>query len=138
MLVDAVRSGELTLSQAARLTGRSRKAIHVQVWKAVRDEVLARDGACVMYGCPDGGLDVHHRHCRGSGGTQVADIAYGMANLVTLCRAHHCWVEANPDEARELGLRLDAGQVPREVAVLRFGQDVLLDDEGTYRLDDAA
>lgn len=133
-----IRSGLLTVKQAARIRGCKPKYLEQLVWRAVKHDVLERDGACVICCRPDGLLDVHHRMARGSGGTSVAEIAFGMANLVTLCREHHMRVEGNPDEAREHGWKLDHGQTPSRTRVLRFGVDVLLGDDGSFIEDVAA
>lgn len=128
-----VRAGLLTVKQAARIRGCKPKYLEQLVWQAVKVDVLERDGACVICSRPDGMLDVHHRMARGSGGTSVAHIAFGMANLITLCREHHMWVEGNPDEAREHGWKLDHGDtLPADLEVLRFGATVRLFDDGSF------
>lgn len=126
-----IRAGLVTVKQAARIRGCKPKYLEQLVWQAVRADVLERDGACVICCRPDGQLDVHHRTARGSGGTSVAYIAFGMANLVTLCRQHHMWVEAHPDQAREHGWRVDRGETPSDVSVLRFDVEVRLGDDGS-------
>lgn len=40
------------------------------------------------------------------------DLADDVTNIVALCRGHHEWVGANPEEARELGLHGYAGDRP--------------------------
>lgn len=69
----------------------------------VYSEVILRDRGCVAERVwPDvkcfGRLDPHHVLRRSQGGQDTA------ANLVTLCRAHHDAVHANP--ARSFGLGL--------------------------------
>ena len=71
---------------------------------AVRDEVLRRDGGCVMrtlsgHECC-GGMDVHEVWTRGRGGS-----ASDPSNCITLCRCEaHRIATTEPRLAYELGL----------------------------------
>lgn len=85
--------------------------------RAVREYVLARDLIC----------QVHERHL--NGGVHVGDLPkcdyslgldvhelirrsawrdgiYHPNNCITVCRAHHDWIGANPERATALGLSL--------------------------------
>lgn len=74
------------------------------VLERARRDVLARDGHRCQAPTGTGalrcdrGLVVHH--ISGRSGPEPHD----PENLVTLCRVHHDWVHAHPDEARVLGL----------------------------------
>lgn len=75
-----------------------------QAWKELQLEVYARDGWCCRgrqlvpaVECR-GVLDCHHILPRGRGGPDE------LANLVTLCRAHHDWAHEHPAGAKPLGL----------------------------------
>lgn len=54
---------------------------------------LVRDCRCV------GPLDAHERLPRSRGGSP-----YDLANILTVCRAHHDWIHGHPKEARDLDL----------------------------------
>lgn len=73
--------------------------------REVRQIVRSRDRACRAKGAvPDvhcnGPLDVHEVIPRSAWakGYLVVD------NCVLVCRAHHDWIDDNPDQAHELGL----------------------------------
>lgn len=76
--------------------------------KAVREEVLERDGSCRAAGIAPGrcwhpsglALDVHEVIPRGRwrAGYLVAE------NAVAVCRSHHHWITTHPEEATKLGL----------------------------------
>lgn len=92
--------GASALRRSPMKQTRSKK---LAVPKEVYSEVVLRDGGCVARRLvPDiacyGRLDPHHVLRRSQGGLDTAD------NLVTLCRAHHDWVHANPARARQLHL----------------------------------
>lgn len=50
-----------------------------------------------------GGIQVHHRTPRGSGGSRES------LPLATLCLGHHAWVESYREEARDIGLLVRRG-----------------------------
>lgn len=92
--------GTATLRRSPMKKGRSKK---LAVPKEIYADVIVRDGGCVARrSVPEvtcyGRLDPHHVLRRSQGGQDTAD------NLVTLCRAHHDWVHANPASARQLQL----------------------------------
>ena len=69
--------------------------------KQVYADVLARDMGCRAAGviripCA-GRIDPHHVKRRSQGGQDTVE------NLISLCRAHHDWVHAHPDESYQLG-----------------------------------
>lgn len=59
------------------------------VWSGIRAQVIARDGGCVMTGDHAGPLRVDHIRPLASGGSN------DLANLRTLCLAHHRSVTKN-------------------------------------------
>jgi hypothetical protein len=128
--IAAIRRAEMSVAQGARQLGCDRTGLGRRIWEETKADVIVRDGGCVVCGSATGLLDVHHRDARGMGGTADPAIAFGMANLVTLCRADHSYIEQHPDWAREGHLRLDAGEIPAEVPVLYRGALVLLTDDG--------
>ena len=67
---------------------------------------LDRDGGCVAAGLVVdvacwGPLDGHEPIARSAWRAGYLEVD----NVVTLCRAHHDWTHAHPDEATALGLR---------------------------------
>lgn len=131
-VIAEIRRAETTIAQGARAIGCTPASLERRVWKETKVDVFARDGGCLICGSVNQ-LDAQHRRARKAGGTSDPAIAFGMANLATLCRTHHNEVELNPDWARARGLRLDDGEVPAEVKVLYRGQWVLLSDDGGIR-----
>lgn len=71
--------------------------------ESIRAVVFLRDKGCKgsasipLLSCW-GRLDPHHVLRKSQGGQDSPE------NLVTLCRAHHDWVHANPEASRQLGL----------------------------------
>lgn len=129
-VIASIRSGELTIAQGARQLGTDSRGLYKRVWREAKDDAFARDVSCIV--CSRvGQLDAQHRRARKAGGTADPLIAFGLANLVALCRSDHDWVEQHPDRARELGLRLDDGEAPAETPVRRHGVWVLLADDGS-------
>lgn len=100
--------------------------------ETVKARVMARSGGyCELCGtgCEEVG-EYHHRRNRGSGGSR--DPRVGQAsNCQLLCPPCHSWVTSNTSEARDVGAYVSKfGIPPAEVPVLRYGQWVLLDDQG--------
>lgn len=129
-VIAAIRRAEMTVAEGARQLGCAPSGLAKRVWLAAKEDVLRRDKCCIRCGAVPN-LDVHHRRARMAGGTSDPAIAFGMANLVTLCRAHHDYFEQHPDEARALKLRLGPDEVPAETKVRYFGRWVLLADDGS-------
>ncbi len=71
-------------------------------WEKTRRLVFARDGEKCLR-CLGEAADVHHRRPKGMGGTGNKYIAYGMANLVSLCRECHTYIHAHPEAAYKTG-----------------------------------
>lgn len=91
------------LQRSGRLRQVSPKRKSVAVPKDIYAEVVTRDRGCVAERVwPEvrcaGRLDPHHVLRRSHGGPDTAE------NLVTLCRAHHDAVHANPARSYALGL----------------------------------
>lgn len=53
--------------------------------------------------CTGRAVDVHHVLARGMGGSR------DHSRLAAACRTSHDWVEANPEKALELGLKVKHG-----------------------------
>jgi hypothetical protein len=86
-------------------------------WEAVRRVVLRRDDhRCVR--CGREACDVHHRQPKGMGGTSNEEVAFGLANLISLCRECHSFVHANPLEAYKTGYLVHSWDDPETIAVL--------------------
>ena len=89
-------------------------------WEEAKKTCLERDkGKCRR--CPKRAVDVHHRKPRKMGGTKNEDIAYGLDNLVSLCRDCHNYVHHNPRESYELGWLVHSWDDPGKVSVLSPG-----------------
>lgn len=99
--------------------GRPYRPVMASFTPALKRLVWERDGGrCCHCGRAAYDADIHHRRGRGMGGRDAGEEWINHhSNLLTLCRACHNWVEANPVAARRTGYRLDAGQVPDEVPV---------------------
>lgn len=98
-----------------------------------RQIILARAGGyCERRGCTAPASNIHHRRARGMGGDRRPETS-SASNGVALCgsgtQGCHGWVEAHPNEARELGLRVHRNHDPAEIPVyLRRGWVLLTDD----------
>jgi hypothetical protein len=117
-VVAQVRAGLVSAGLAARETGLDAGDLDTWALRAARAAAALRDnGLCVFCGAP--AVDVQHRHARGSGGTGNARVAYGLANLICLCRSCHRDAEDRTEETRLAGLWLRSGldQDPRAVPV---------------------
>lgn len=120
--VSAKRAAVIPMTRRPKDTGPDR---------ATRDLVLERDSGCVICGKGPYGLQVHHRKPRRMGGRSDAAIN-GPANLVSVCREDHEWLESNRAEALDMGLLLHESEDPERVPVLHFlyGAVFLLTDGG--------
>lgn len=128
-VIGAIRSGRMTIAQGAREIGCHPNYLGRRTWQETKDAVFSRDRGCVVCGA-ESDLDAHHRIARGMGGASNPKVAFGLANLVALCRSHHNEVEANPSWARARGLRVDRGTEPSGIHVSYHGRVVQLTDEG--------
>jgi hypothetical protein len=136
--VGLVLAFRLPVAQAAALTGADPGSVEAAAWAAVKQLVRDRDShTCLNCGRP--GTDVHHRVRRGMGGTADPLIAFGMANLVTLCR-RRCHVLAHKTDDPEMaakGFRLETRQDPAAEPLTLAGEHgsgamIWLDPEGGY------
>lgn len=119
--------------RAAEEQGVPADALKRQSWALAKSLVRQRD-ADRCWRCGEyGEHDVHHRRGRKSGGTSDPRIAYGLANLILLCRDCHQWAEATFSAAVTVGLRVTAEADPAEVPVLDRlrGRSVRLTHRGT-------
>lgn len=64
------------------------------------------------------------------GGTSNEEVAYGMANLISLCRACHSHVHANPIDAYQTGYLVHSWDDPETIAVLTKSRGAV-----SFRLD---
>ena len=100
-------------------------------WDQVRKVVAARDVYCVR--CLREATDVHHRKVKGIGGTSNDEVAYGLANLILLCRACHSYVHANPREAYDTGYLVHSWDKPEMMGVIRKDHRILtFRSDGTF------
>jgi hypothetical protein len=95
-----------------------------------RSLVYARsDGRCeaaIAGWCSLVATDWHHRKARSLGGR------WDASNGMHLCRACHAWITENPLGAAQRGWYLTHREDPSAVPVKRFGELVLLDDDGGF------
>lgn len=108
--------------------------------QSVRYAILARDqqewGGCVLRprgGC-QGGLELHHRRLRGTGGT-AASGSHDAANGVALCTWHHAWAHRYRGKAEPQGLIVSRYRDPAEVPLVLDGRGtrLWLTADGRYR-----
>jgi 5-methylcytosine-specific restriction enzyme A len=92
-------------------------------WVQTRKVVAARDEYCVR--CLREATDVHHRKVKGVGGTSDQEVAFGLANLILLCRACHSYVHQNPAEAYKTGYLVHSWDDPETIGVIRKDHRVL-------------
>jgi hypothetical protein len=90
------RSGSLNKGKPMKKTVKA-------VPKDIYQQVLARDGGCVARTLVEqircaGRIDPHHALMKSQGGKDTLD------DLISVCRAHHDWIHANPAMSYELGL----------------------------------
>ncbi len=132
-----VLAGEMTVAQAARVTGADPESVEAKAWEAAKRLVMERDSyTCLATG--GRAVDVHHRIPRGMGGTADPRIAFGLANLVSLTRAAHDLAHKTDDpEMAVKGFRLERWQDPALEPVTLFsepgsGAQVWLTADGGY------
>jgi 5-methylcytosine-specific restriction endonuclease McrA len=132
--IEQIRAGSVSIAQAAREIGCNCNYLGRRTWNAVKRDVSQRDGGlCVS--CGLAAVDAQHRIARRSGGTRNPLIAYGMANVISLCRSCHHRCEDRDREMRARGCWLESWQNPRLEGVMYFspegsGFTAWLDDDG--------
>lgn len=135
-LADAVRLVTVefeSVSAAARLSGRSRGSVASAAWEKVKGEARKRDrNTCLKCRRAGSSLDVHHRLPKGIGGAS-SKVAYGLANLVTLCRDCHRWAHSNPTDALKVGLMVARHDEPAEQGIVSHGTIIWMDYQGGRR-----
>lgn len=125
-----VRAARSTIAQAARVIGCNPNYLGRRVWKETKDAVLKRDeGKCVR--CLRPAVDAHHRRPRGSGGSSRPEIAFGMTNLVSLCRSCHTFIESHRAEALQAGWLVSKWADPSTVPIKTSRGVIRLTDHGT-------
>lgn len=103
------------LKRRTRLRSMSaRRRAELSDRRVVVAEALARDRGCVAAGSVaevrcGGPLDAHEVIPRSA----WRDGWLVLGNIVTVCRAHHDWIGAHPDEAHVLGLHGYSWEVDR-------------------------
>jgi len=120
---DAVRdaiarilAGSLSISNAARDIGCSAKYLGRRAWEAAKRATFKRDGnTCAN--CGKRAKDAQHRIARGMGGSRDPRIAYGLVNLVSLCRDCHELAESRDEQMHAKGFWLSSGENPAAVPV---------------------
>lgn len=96
-------------------------AVNMGKWETARKIILARDNwMCIRCGAE--ATDVHHRKAKKMGGTKNEDIAYGYANLISVCRNCHSWIHGHPTEAVDAGYIVKTGFDPETTFIItKFG-----------------
>jgi hypothetical protein len=132
-IVNAVRFEGLSLRLAAIESGRTRDELKDLCWRAAKADTFTRDGRCCVQ-CGARADDAHHRLPRAGGGTSLPLVAFGLANLVSLCRRDHDYTETTGREtgwAYDKGYILRHGQEPTAVPLLTFQHGwILLGNRG--------
>jgi hypothetical protein len=134
--VARILAGEITVAQGARDTGCDPDYLEDLAWKAAKAAALLRDGyRCLYSGHPAD--DVQHRVARGMGGTADPVIAFGLVNLVSMCRPCHRVAESRDMGMYEMGYWRWQGENPALVPVMIFsehgsGMTVWLTPDGAY------
>ena len=109
--VARILAAEITIVQGAREIGCNDNYLGRRAWNAAKKAVVKRDnGLCVCCGAE--AVDVQHRIRRGSGGSRDPRIAYGMSNLIALCRRCHDLAEARDERMHAMGMWLNTWQKP--------------------------
>jgi hypothetical protein len=97
--------------------------------KKVRDVVTLRaNGFCERCGVNEP-AQLHHRRCRGMGGSKAAD-TNTAPNALAVCEPCHRDIESHREDALKFGWLVRQGANPAEVPVFRRGQWVVLTDSG--------
>jgi 5-methylcytosine-specific restriction endonuclease McrA len=98
--------------------------------KQVRDLVLKRaDGRCEKCGMFTDVLQLHHRRARGMGSTRRPE-SNQPSNAAAICPPCHTHIESRRADALFQGWLVRQEKSPAETPVFRWGQWVLLRDDG--------
>jgi 5-methylcytosine-specific restriction endonuclease McrA len=103
----------------------------VTQWDNAKRIVVARDGGKCLR-CWNEAADVHHRCPKKMGGTQDSYIAYGLANLASLCRECHDWVHAHPEEGYRTGYLVHSWDDPADVPLVLGTHWIKLRSDGEF------
>lgn len=132
-VIAEVRAAELTIAAGARRIGCNANYLGRRVWQETRADVLVRDAhRCAR--CGGQASDAHHRILRGNGGSSLPRIAFGMDNLISLCRECHTWAHEHPADARPDGWMLRRTDDPSATPITIHGrrEQVRLTLDGQY------
>ena len=86
-------------------------------WDKARRLADARDGGKCLR-CLAPAVDVHHRRPKGMGGTSNSYIAFGLANLVSICRECHSWIHAHPEQGYSTGYLVHSWDDPAAIPLV--------------------
>lgn len=115
--VSRILAADITISQGAREIGCHPNYLGRRAWNVAKKAVFSRDdNLCVC--CGASAVDVQHRIRRGIGGTRDPRIAYGMSNLIALCRTCHDLAETRDARMHAMGMWLNTWEDPEAVPVL--------------------
>jgi len=134
-----ILAGELAILRAARDIGCSDRYLGRRAWRTAKRRVLLRDSG-ICQACGALAVDVQHRVARGLGGTRDPKRAYGMCNLVALCRPCHEIAESRDQGMYNRGFWLlstdDPARLPIRAAT-EYGEELrwLLPDGGVSLAD---
>jgi 5-methylcytosine-specific restriction protein A len=116
------------------MTGFSREVRDLVRQRATADLDDDRHVICeVMARCPGRVValyDLHHRRCRGAGGSRRPETNLA-GNALAICRDCHAFIESQREMAFRNGWLVRQSQTPADVPVLYRGRWVLLADDGT-------
>ncbi len=103
-------------------------------WDRVRRSILERDGGiCVRCHCE--ACDVHHRKPKGMGGTSDEEVAYGMANLISLCRECHSRIHAHPAQSYRDGFLVQSWDNPELIKIVSSLGALKISSDGSFELE---
>jgi 5-methylcytosine-specific restriction enzyme A len=116
------------------MTGFSREVRDLVAQRATED-LDAQFVVCeVMAACPGRAValyDLHHRRCRGAGGSKRPETNQA-ANALAVCRDCHRLIESQREIAYANGWLVKQQHTPAEIPVLRRHVWVVLDNEGGF------
>jgi hypothetical protein len=133
-LLAEIRSGLLTIAQAAREVGCNQSYLGRRAWEASTRLVLERDAhRCTFPGCEQRAEQIHHRQPRARGGSASGIRSFGLANLVSLCSEHHAVIESDRALAYTYGWLVHREHDPESVPFLGTHGWVYLLADGSFR-----